>query len=72
MSPLYPSFPLENMDYSWEETILLAPRNHSNPVPTLLQTFNPITVYGHTGNAFDGDDGCVYLDAPLTYHNKVW
>lgn len=30
-----------------------------------------ITVYGHTGNAFDGDDGCVYLDAPLTYHNKV-
>lgn len=29
------------------------------------------TVYGHTGNAFDGEDGCVYLDAPLTYHNKV-
>lgn len=27
--------------------------------------------YGHTGNAFDGEDGCVYLDAPLTYHNKV-
>ncbi|KUI69650.1 Lignostilbene-alpha,beta-dioxygenase isozyme I [Cytospora mali] len=28
--------------------------------------------YGHTGNAFDGVDGCVYLDAPLTYQNKFW
>ncbi|KAI1381231.1 carotenoid oxygenase [Hypoxylon crocopeplum] len=31
---------------------------------------NKNVFYGYTGNAFDGEDGCVYLDTPLTYMNK--
>lgn len=60
------------MFYRWgEQDSYQALLNHPSPVQILLQMSNSTIVYGHTGNAFDGDDGCVYLDAPLTYHNKV-
>ena len=43
-----------------------------NPKPEDVRWFyNKNAFFGHVGNAFDGEDGCVYLDAPLTYGNKV-
>lgn len=43
-----------------------------NPKPEDVKWFHyKNAFYGHSGNAFDGEDGCVYLDAPLTYMNKV-
>ncbi|KAJ0109795.1 hypothetical protein J7T55_004345 [Diaporthe amygdali] len=61
--------------FAWSEekplTFGVLPRR--NPKPEDIKWFHyKNAFYGHTGNAFDGDDGCVYLDAPLTYHNKFW
>jgi len=48
----------------------LLPRR--NPKPEDLKWFYfENAFYGHTGNAFDGEDGCVYIDAPLMYFNAV-
>lgn len=60
--------------FAWAEdkplTFGLLPRR--NPKPVDVRWFNfKNAFYGHTGNAFEGEDGCVYLDAPLTHHNKV-
>lgn len=60
--------------FAWAEdkplTFGILPRY--NPKPEDIRWFTyKNAFYGHTGNAFDGDDGCVYLDAPLTYFNKV-
>lgn len=60
--------------FAWDEskplTIGILPRR--NPRLEDVKWFhNKNVFYGHTGNCFDGDDGCVYLDAPLTYVNKV-
>lgn len=60
--------------FAWDEakplTFGIIPRR--NPKPEDVKWFHYHNAfYGHTGNAFDGDDGCVYLDAPLTYRNKV-
>lgn len=60
--------------FAWAEdrplTFGILPRR--NPKPEDIKWFHyKNAFYGHTGNAFDGDDGCVYLDAPLTYQNKV-
>lgn len=60
--------------FAWAEdkplTFGILPRR--NPKPEDVKWYHyKNAFYGHTGNAFDGDDGCVYLDAPLTYHNKV-
>ncbi|KAK1477282.1 hypothetical protein CTAM01_15206 [Colletotrichum tamarilloi] len=61
--------------FAWAEdktlTFGLLPRR--NPKPEDVRWFNfKNAFYGHTGNAFEGEDGCVYLDAPLTHHNKFW
>lgn len=60
--------------FAWAEdeplTFGILPRR--NPKPEDIKWYHyKNAFYGHTGNAFDGDDGFVYLDAPLTYHNKV-
>lgn len=60
--------------FAWAEdrplTFGILPRR--NPKPEDVRWFHyENAFYGHTGNAFEGDDGCVYLDAPLTYHNKA-
>lgn len=60
--------------FTWAEdrplTFGILPRR--NPKPEDVRWFHyENAFYGHTGNAFEGDDGCVYLDAPLTYHNKA-
>jgi len=48
----------------------LLPRR--NPKPEDIRWFHyKNAFFGHVGNAFDGDDGCVYMDAPITYGNKV-
>ncbi|KAL1604873.1 hypothetical protein SLS60_004413 [Paraconiothyrium brasiliense] len=61
--------------FAWAEdkplTFGILPRR--NPKPEDIKWFRyKNAFYGHTGNAFDGADGCVYLDAPLTYCNKFW
>lgn len=60
--------------FAWTEekplTFGILPRR--NPKPEDIKWFPyKNAFYGHSGNAFDGEDGCVYLDAPLTYNNKV-
>jgi carotenoid cleavage dioxygenase len=60
--------------FAWDEEKPLyfgvLPRR--NPKPEDIRWFHyKNAFFGHVGNAFDGDDGCVYLDAPLTYGNKV-
>lgn len=60
--------------FAWDEgkdlTFGILPRR--NPKPEDVKWFHyKNAFYGHSGNAFDGEDGCVYLDAPLTYSNKV-
>ncbi|KAL1848552.1 hypothetical protein Daus18300_013562 [Diaporthe australafricana] len=61
--------------FAWDEgkplMFGIVPRR--NPKPEDVKWFEyKNAFYGHTGNAFDGPDGCVYLDAPLTYSNKFW
>ncbi|KAH7137506.1 carotenoid oxygenase [Dactylonectria estremocensis] len=61
--------------FAWAEdrplTFGILPRR--NPKPEDVRWFHyDNAFYGHTGNAFEGEDGCVYLDAPLTYYNKFW
>jgi carotenoid cleavage dioxygenase len=61
--------------FAWDEDKPLVfgilPRR--NPRPEDVHWFqNKNAFFGHVGNAFDGDDGCVYLDAPITYGNKFW
>jgi carotenoid cleavage dioxygenase-like enzyme len=60
--------------FAWSEdkplTFGILPRRNPKPEDVKWFTYGN-AFYGHTGNAFDGDDGCVYLDAPLTYYNKV-
>ncbi|KAJ5438090.1 Carotenoid oxygenase [Penicillium daleae] len=61
--------------FAWAEekslTFGILPRR--NPKPEDIRWFTyKNAFYGHTGNAFDGEDGCVYLDAPLTNFNKFW
>ncbi|POS71000.1 carotenoid oxygenase-1 [Diaporthe helianthi] len=61
--------------FAWSEdkplTFGVLPRR--NPKPGDIKWFHyKNAFYGHTGNAFDGGDSCIYLDAPLTYHNKFW
>jgi carotenoid cleavage dioxygenase len=73
------SVPVEMLEeghkhFAWDEDKPLVfgilPRR--NPKPEDIRWFhNKIAFVGYTGNAFDGEDGCVYLDAPLTYSNKV-
>ncbi|KAI1839883.1 hypothetical protein JX266_013905 [Neoarthrinium moseri] len=62
--------------FAWSEekplTFGLLPRRNTKAEDVKWFTYNN-SFYGHTGNAFDGEDGCVYLDAPLTYKlNKFW
>ena len=60
--------------FAWDESkpLMFGILPRRNPKPEDIRWFQYKNVfYGHSGNAFDGDDGCVYLDAPLTYSNKV-
>ncbi|KAK1675050.1 carotenoid oxygenase [Colletotrichum godetiae] len=61
--------------FAWAEdkalTFGLLPRRNPKPEDVLWFNFKN-AFYGHTGNAFEGEDGCIYLDAPLTHHNKFW
>ncbi|KAI1341024.1 carotenoid oxygenase [Xylariaceae sp. FL0016] len=62
--------------FAWSEekelTFCLLPRRNAKKEDVRFFTYKN-SFYGHTGNAFDGDDGCVYLDAPLTYDmNRFW
>lgn len=60
--------------FAWSEDkpLMFGILPRRNPKPEDMRWFKyKNAFYGHTGNAFDGEDGCVYLDAPLTYHNKV-
>lgn len=60
--------------FAWDEhkplVFGILPRRNPKPEDVRWYTFQN-AFFGHVGNAFDGDDGCVYLDAPLTYGNKV-
>lgn len=60
--------------FAWSEdrplTFGILPRRNPKPEDVRWFTYKN-AFYGHTGNAFDGEDGCVYLDAPLTHFNKV-
>ncbi|USP79376.1 hypothetical protein yc1106_06650 [Curvularia clavata] len=61
-------------NFAWAEdkplTFGILPRR--NPKPEHVRWFYyDNAFYGHTGNAFEGEDGCIYLDAPLTYYNKA-
>ena len=60
--------------FAWSESqrLMFGILPRRNPKPEDVRWFHADNAfYGHTGNAFEGDDGCIYLDAPLTYHNKV-
>ncbi len=60
--------------FAWSEKqhLMFGILPRRNPKPEDIRWFQADNAfYGHTGNAFEGDDGCIYLDAPLTYHNKV-
>lgn len=60
--------------FAWSEDkpLMFGILPRRNPKPEDIRWFNyKNAFYGHTGNAFDGEDGCVYLDAPLTYMNSV-
>jgi carotenoid cleavage dioxygenase-like enzyme len=78
MPPLVASSPDDLMNgdkaFAWEDekplVFGLLPRR--NPKPEDVKWFHfKNAFFGHIGNAFDGEDGCVYLDAPITYGNKV-
>lgn len=60
--------------FAWDEdkplTFGILPRRNAKPQDVKWFHYEN-AFYGHSGNAFDGEDGCVYLDAPLTYMNKV-
>jgi carotenoid cleavage dioxygenase-like enzyme len=60
--------------FAWDQakplTFGILPRRNPRPEDVKWFPFRN-AFYGHSGNAFDGKDGCVYLDAPLTYMNKV-
>ncbi|KAH9208321.1 carotenoid oxygenase [Leptodontidium sp. 2 PMI_412] len=61
--------------FAWnnEKPLIFGILPRRNPKPEDVRWFeNKNAFLGHTGNAFDGEDGCVYLDAPLTYGNKFW
>ncbi|GME27150.1 putative lignostilbene dioxygenase protein [Neofusicoccum parvum] len=78
--PPLAAVPLEKLKeghkhFAWDDERPLAfgilPRR--NPKPEDVKWFYARNAfYGHTGNTFDGEDGCIYLDAPLTYGNKFW
>ncbi|GME38234.1 putative lignostilbene dioxygenase protein [Neofusicoccum parvum] len=78
--PPLAAVPLEKLEeghkhFAWDDERPLAfgilPRR--NPKPEDVKWFYARNAfYGHTGNTFDGEDGCIYLDAPLTYGNKFW
>lgn len=60
--------------FAWNKnrplTFGILPRRNATPEAVRWFEYKN-AFYGHTGNSFDGDDGCVYLDAPLTYGNLV-
>jgi carotenoid cleavage dioxygenase len=60
--------------FEWDEnlplTFGLLPRR--NPRPEDVKWCQYKNAYGvHVGNAFDGDDGCIYLDIPVADSNRV-
>lgn len=62
--------------FAWDEEkplyFGLLPRRNPKPSDIKWFPYNKKNAFiGHTCNAFDGDDGCIYFDAPMTYHNKV-
>ncbi|KAH6699850.1 carotenoid oxygenase [Leptodontidium sp. MPI-SDFR-AT-0119] len=61
--------------FAWDETkpLMFGILPRRNPKQEDVKWFHyDNAFYGHSGNAFDGEDGCIYLDAPLTYMNKFW
>lgn len=77
--PPLATVPLDLMEsghkhFAWDEKkpLMFGILPRRNPKPEDVKWFQyDNAFYGHTGNAFDDEDGCVYLDAPLTYLNKV-
>lgn len=60
--------------YGWDETksLCLGILPRRNPKPEMVKWFEYKNAFlGHTSNAFDGEDGCVYFDAPVTNYNLV-
>jgi carotenoid cleavage dioxygenase-like enzyme len=60
--------------FAWSESqpLMFGILPRRNPRPEDVRWFRfRNAFFGHVGNAFDGEDGSVYLDAPLTYGNKV-
>jgi carotenoid cleavage dioxygenase-like enzyme len=60
--------------FAWDddEPIWLGILPRRNPRPEDVRWFRSKNAFiGHAGNAFDGDDGCVYFDAPIVYANMV-
>lgn len=59
--------------YNEEKPLVFGILPRRNPKPEDVRWFeykNNVFV-AHVGNAFDGDDGCIYLDLPLIYGNNV-
>jgi carotenoid cleavage dioxygenase len=57
-------------DESKDLTFGILPRR--NPKPEDLKWFHYENAFtGHTGNAFDGEDGCIYMDATFFHFNPV-
>jgi carotenoid cleavage dioxygenase len=60
--------------YGWDEakSLCLGILPRRNPKPEMVKWFEYKNAFlGHTSNAFDGEDGCVYFDAPVTNYNLV-
>lgn len=60
--------------FAWDEEkpLMLGILPRRNPKPEDVRWFSTRNAFlGHTGNAFDGEDGCVYLDGPVLYTNLV-
>ncbi|KAK7697282.1 hypothetical protein SLS64_013716 [Diaporthe eres] len=61
--------------YGWDETksLCLGILPRRNPKPEMVKWFEYKNAFvGHTSNAFDGEDGCIYFDAPVTNYNLFW
>ncbi|KFY05889.1 hypothetical protein V491_08973 [Pseudogymnoascus sp. VKM F-3775] len=79
LNPLV-TVPLELLErghhhFAWDEekpaVFGILPRR--NPKPEDVKWFHfKNSFIGHTGNAFDGPDGCIYLDTPVNYENMFW
>ncbi|KAJ5627459.1 hypothetical protein N7528_004886 [Penicillium herquei] len=61
--------------FAWDEEkpLMLGILPRRNPKPEDVRWFSTKSAFlGHTGNAFDGEDGCVYVDGPILYTNLFW